>query len=184
MVSDKAFLTLNERKYIEKVMNQGVQGGPIITCIHSRQGEIFLGLENGVQFQGWKLGAHDIVDVRGDLLLRVRKRIKRLVNFLPDHLVLDADHCSQKHVVLCLGLDTDVKLLDTKGDLPRFLFARANDDAQPGGDQAVKLPETFDDDDFGCRYADAAWNTHGFWNSNPKMKVMTRREGAAAAVKK
>lgn len=53
--------------------------------------------------------------MRSDLLLRVREGVKGLVDLLPDHLILNTHDGSQEYVVLRLGFDADVELLDACG---------------------------------------------------------------------
>ena len=49
----------------------------------------------------------------GDLLLRVGEGVEGMVDLFPNYLVLYAHDCLEEDVVLRLGFDADVKLLNT-----------------------------------------------------------------------
>ena len=49
----------------------------------------------------------------GDLLLRVGEGVEGMVDLFPNYLVLYAHDCLEEDIVLRLGFDADVKLLNT-----------------------------------------------------------------------
>ena len=51
----------------------------------------------------------------GYLLLGVCQGVERLVYFLPNDLILDTHYSCEEHIVLRLGFDADIKLLNTWG---------------------------------------------------------------------
>eukprot|EP00968_Pinguiococcus_pyrenoidosus_P014706 scaffold1340_cov253-Pinguiococcus_pyrenoidosus.AAC.24 len=68
------------------------------------QGDLLLVFEGLVEVQLGDLGAHDVEDVRADLLLRRGQAVVGVVHLLADDLVLHTDHHRHEHVVFRLGL--------------------------------------------------------------------------------
>ena len=54
----------------------------------------------------------------GDLSLRILEFIECVVDLFRQHVVLDGDHHLDEYVVLGLGLDRDVELLDPQVNAP------------------------------------------------------------------
>lgn len=100
------------------------------------QGQLFLGFKDRIQLEGRKLRTHDIINVRRNLLRRIRQGIKCFVYLVTEDLVLDRDDGRQKDIVECLGFDTHIELLHAKAQLSYELINRAADNAEAGLQEA------------------------------------------------
>ena len=84
----------------------------------ARLGQLLLLREHFIQLHLGQLAAHDIRDIRFDLLVRVGELVDGFVGVVLHHLNLHAHLDDHKHVVGRLGLASHVVLLDTRGDFP------------------------------------------------------------------
>lgn len=120
------------------------------------QGQVLLGLEDGIKLEGRKLGADHIVNVGGNLAGGVGQAVKGLEHLFSENLVLNRHHGSDKDVIRRLGLDPDVELLDTEGESSDELLVGAADESKAGLTEATVLAKGLDDADLGGRYGEEA----------------------------
>ena len=89
--------------------------------------------------------AEDGVEDEGlDLLLRGAEFVEGVVDLVVEDLILDGDGDLDEDVVVGLGLDGELGLLDLEVDEVDAL-GEGNEDVQAGADDAVELAEALDD---------------------------------------
>jgi|GEM_PF-4247606 len=108
-------------------------------------GELVLLHEERVELDVGHLPAHDVEDEGLDLLLRILQLVVRVVDLGGLHHVLHRDRENHEHVVLGLGLDLHVELLDTQLEAFRDLVDERDAQMEAGVRDAVELAQPLHD---------------------------------------
>ena len=113
------------------------------------QGQVLLGLEDGIKLEGRKLGADHIVNVGGNLTGGIGQGVKGFKHLFAEDLILHRHHGGNEYIIRRFGLHPNVELLDTEGESSDELLVGAADESQAGLTEAAVFAKRLDDADLG-----------------------------------
>ncbi len=115
-----------------------------VELVFDRDGDAGLLLEGLVQGELGHVAEDGVEDEGLDLLLRLGEAVEGVVDLVVEDLILDADGNLDEDVVVGLGLDGELSLLDLEVDEVDTL-GEGHEEVQAGAGDAVEFAEALDD---------------------------------------